>query len=80
MQIRVLGPTLVGGVWHDAGVGNYEPELAKHLIEIGVAEPYETKVAAPTEFKAVDAKKSTSASQVAPASRKKTAKRSKKAV
>lgn len=79
MQIRVLGPTLVAGVWHEVGVGNYEPELAKHLIDIGAAEPYETKTSAPTEFKEVDAKKSTSVSQPAQVSRKKTAKRSKKA-
>lgn len=46
MQIRILSSTLVGGVWHEPGIGNYDPALARHLIGLGVAEALE-----PTEVK-----------------------------
>lgn len=80
MQIRVLSSVLVGGVWHEPGIGNYSPELAQHLIDLGAAEPYETKVVTQIETKVetVDVKKSSAVSQAAPASQKKTLKRSKR--
>ena len=76
MQIRVLAPTLVGGIWHDPGVGNYEPKLAQHLIDIGVAVSYETKVEEPEVFKEKPVeKKISSASQPDQASLEKTPKK-----
>jgi hypothetical protein len=59
--------TLIGGQWTGVGVGNFQPDIAQHLIEIGVAEPYEVKVVEPTETKIVK-KALSSASQPAPAS------------
>ena len=77
MKIRVLGNVLVAGVWHEPGVGNYSPELAQHLIDIGVAEKYETKVIEEFHTKeVVEAKKPFTASQPAPVLPKKIAKSS----
>jgi len=64
MWIRVLQDTLIGGQWTGVGVGNFEPHIAEHLIEIGVAQTYEVKVEQPTEVK----KTHSSASQPAQAS------------
>lgn len=68
MKIQILGSVLVGGIWHEPGVGNYEPKLAEHLVEIGVAIPIETKVVEVVEKKS---HKTTSASQPAQALPKK---------
>jgi hypothetical protein len=77
MKIRIFGNVLVGGVWHEPGVGNYSPDLAEHLIGLGAAEPYETKVIEEMITKeVVEGKKPFTASQPAPASRKRTAKNS----
>jgi hypothetical protein len=67
MYIQVFQDTLIGGQWTGVGVGNFQPDIAQHLIEIGVAEPYEVKVVEPTETKIVK-KTLSSASQPAPAS------------
>jgi hypothetical protein len=67
MYIQVFQDTLIGGHWTGVGVGNFQPDIAQHLIEIGVAEPYEVKVVEPTETKIVK-KTLSSASQPAPAS------------
>ena len=72
MYIRVLQDTLIGGQWTGIGVGNFDPVTAQHLIDIGVAESYEVKVAAPTEFKK---KATSSASQQAQVSPEPTAKK-----
>ena len=76
MWIRVLASTLVGGVWHEPGVGNYEPKLAQFLIDIGSAVAYETKVIENIETKSVKKPKPGSALPPARASRKRTAKKS----
>jgi hypothetical protein len=77
MKIRIFGNVLVNGVWHETGIGNYDPALAEHLIDIGVAEKYETKVIEDFQTKeVVEEKKPFTASQPAPASRKRTAKNS----
>jgi len=75
MQIRVLASTLIGGVWHEPGVGNYEDSLAQQLIDIGSAELYETKVI--TEIQTKKKARLTSASLPVPASRKKIVRKSK---
>lgn len=67
MWIRVLQDTLIGGHWTGVGVGNFQPDIAQHLISIGVAEPYEVKVSEPSELK-VEKKTHSSVSQPAPAS------------
>lgn len=74
MKIQVFSSVLVGGIWHEPGVGNYDPELAQHLIDIGVAAAVETKVVEPEVKKR--AKKSSGVSQPARVSRKRTAKKS----
>ena len=74
MQIRILASTLVGGIWHEPGIGNYDPALAQHLIDIGVAVPFETKIVEPTETKTVE-KKNSSVSQPDQASQEKTPKK-----
>ena len=48
MLIKITQSTLTGGVWHEPGIGNYSPELAAHLIGLGVAVPYENKQSTPT--------------------------------
>jgi len=69
MKVLILQPTIIGGV-------DYQPtphaqtvpdHIGQHLVEIGNATHFETKVVEVTE------KKTSSASQAAPASRKKTA-------
>jgi hypothetical protein len=72
MYIRVFSDTLIGGHWTGVGVGNFDPVTAQHLIDAGLAEPYEAKVIAPTETKK---KETSSASQPAPASPEPTAKK-----
>lgn len=79
MKIRIFSSTLVGGVWHEPGIGDYEPGLANHLIELGVAEPCESKVQTVKEIKPVKKTKPRSASQQGQALHKKIAKRHKKA-
>ncbi len=74
MQIRILASTLVGGIWHEPGIGNYEPKLAQHLIDIGVAEAFETKIVEPEVVKQTE-KKPSSASQPDPALPEKTPKK-----
>jgi len=69
MQIRVLSSTLVDGVWHEPGVGNYDPKLANYLIRIGVAASLEVKA---EELKKKAETKPGSSSQAAQASQKKT--------
>lgn len=71
MKIRIFGNVMVGGIWHDQGVGEYSSELAEHLISLGVAEPFETKVVEQMEVKA--GKKSGPVSQAAPVSQEKIA-------
>ena len=44
MRIKVSQDTLIAGQWTGVGVGNFEPHIAQHLIDIGSAVPYETKV------------------------------------
>lgn len=84
MKIRVLSSVLVGGVWHEPGVGNYSPELAQHLIDIGAAEKYNTKVIEQIQTKEVKAEKKplpeklSSVSRPAQASRKRTVRKSDK--
>lgn len=78
MKIRILNSVLVGGLWHEPGIGNYTPELAQHLIDLGVAEKYETKVVEQIETKVVEEKKPFTVSQPAPVSPKKTVKSSAK--
>lgn len=51
MQIRVFQDTLINGQWTGVGVGNFAPHIAEHLIQIGVAQPIETKVVEPTHVK-----------------------------
>ena len=51
MKIRVFNDTLVNGQWTGTGVGDFEPNVAQHLIDIGNAEPYETKVLEGPEVK-----------------------------
>ena len=79
MFIRVLASTLVGGIWHEPGVGSYEPGLGQHLIDIGSAELYEAKIINNIEVKPVKKPISGVVSQPAPVSRKKIARKSKKA-
>jgi hypothetical protein len=71
MKIRVLENVLMGGVWIDPGVGDFDPTTAQHLIDIGSAEPYETKVIEDIKTKKPDP--GSSASQAGRVSRKKTA-------
>ena len=70
MKLRVFQDTLVAGQWTGTGVGDFSPDIAKHLIKIGVAELYEAKVVEPAVKKSDPL---TSASLPAPASLKKTA-------
>ena len=74
MNIIVLQPTIIGGV-------DYQPShlpinvpdgIGKHMIDIGNAKSYETKIIDVVETKAV--KKSSSASQPVPVSQEQTAK------
>lgn len=77
MLIRIDGSVLVGGVWHEPGVGNYDPALAQHLIDIGVAVPVEQKIVEPeVKKKRGRPRKSGGASQPARASQSRTAKKS----
>jgi hypothetical protein len=76
MYIRVFQDTLIGGHWTGIGVGNFDPETAQHLIDIGVAESYEVKVSAPSELKKKAPQiETSSASQPAPVSPEPTAKK-----
>lgn len=64
MWIKVNQDTLIGGQWTGVGKGNFSPNVAEHLIGIGVAESLETKIDPPTEQK----KSPSSVSQPAQAS------------
>jgi hypothetical protein len=75
MKIRILAPTLVGGVWHEMGVGNYSPALGQHLIDMGVAELFETKIIEEIEVKTVKKPQSLPLSQPAKVLPKKTRKK-----
>lgn len=83
MKIRIFSNVLVDGVWHDPGIGNYSPDLAEHLIGLGVAEPFETKVIEEMTTKVAEKKPittpSSSVSRRGQALRRKTAKKSAKA-
>ena len=70
-KIRVLQNVITGGRSVDAGVGDFDDDYADHLVEIGVAEAYETKVVKPEEIKK---KQPGSVSRQGQASRKRTAK------
>ena len=72
MRVRVLENVHTCGRILEPGVGDFDPEFAQHLIDVGVAEAYEVKM---MEVETV--KKSLPVSPAAPASRKKIAKRSK---
>jgi len=74
MRIKINGSVLVGGVWHEPGIGNYDPALAQHLIDIGVAVPYEAKIVEPEVVKRE--KKSGGVSPQVRASRRRTRKKS----
>lgn len=69
MKILVLAPTIIGGIdYQPSPTPQDAPEhIARHLVEIGNATPYEAKVVEVTE------KKSLSASQPAPVLPEKTA-------
>jgi hypothetical protein len=64
MNIIVLQPTIIGGVDYQPGILpiNVPDNVGKHMIEIGNAKAYETKVVEVAE------KKSFSVSQPAPVS------------
>lgn len=54
MLIKVTQSTLVGGIWHEPGIGEYNDKLAEFLISLGVAERADgakptPKISAPTE-------------------------------
>ena len=51
MKLRVFNDTLIGGRWTGVGVGDFDPVTAQHLIDIGNAEAYETKVVEKLEVK-----------------------------
>ena len=76
MQIRILSSVLINGIWHEPGLGNYEPEFAQSLIDQGFAVALETKIIEPEVKKARRPKKFSGVSQPAPRSRKRTAKKS----
>lgn len=78
MQILILENVLVGGVWHEPGVGEYSPELAEHLISLGVARPIQAKVEKPKMITKDEKKTLTSASLPDQASREKPAKKRKR--
>lgn len=69
MRLRVHQDTLINGLWTGVGVGDFDKNTADLLLQMGVAETYETKVEAPTEKKSVPL---TSSSLPAPQSRKRT--------
>ena len=76
MQIQILSSILINGVWHEPGLGNYDPVFARQLIDMGVAVELETKIVEPEVKKVRRPKKSSGASQPAPRSRRKIAKES----
>lgn len=69
MKVIILQPTIMGGTDFQPAPHAQEVSdtVGNHLIEIGSARLFETKVAEVTE------KKTSSSSQAAPASRKRTA-------
>lgn len=77
MKIEILQHVMALGSWHEPGVGEYEPRLAQHLISIGAARAYETKVLGPDQLKKKpgDQAQQSPASQPAPALPVKTATR-----
>lgn len=75
MKVIITAPTIMGGVSYDP---DHRPQevpdgIAAHLIEIGNAHAYVQKVAPPEVTKAKKNPGQSSASQAAPASRKRTA-------
>jgi hypothetical protein len=74
MQIQILSSILINGVWHEPGLGNYDPVFARQLIDMGVAVEVETKIVEPEVKKVRRPKKSSGVSQPAPRSRRKIAK------
>jgi len=74
VKIIVSAPTIIGGICYEPShVPQDAPDnVAQHMIDIGNARKFETKILEVEETKAV--KKSSSASQPAPVSQKKTAK------
>lgn len=71
MMVLVSAPTILGGVFYEAGpVPQSVPDnIGEHLIQIGNATKYETKVVEPT------VKKTSSASQQGQALPEQTAKK-----
>lgn len=76
MKVIVINPTIIGGVDYQPTVGgeytNIPDQLAQHMIDIGNAIAYETKVVEVVEKKSVP--ETISVSQPAPALPKKTRK------
>jgi hypothetical protein len=77
MKLQVLQDTLVGGAWTGVGVGEFSPDLAEHLIRIGVARPYEAKIVEAPIEKKYEAVRPLSALPAVPASQPTTAPRRK---
>jgi hypothetical protein len=77
MKILITSSTLVGGVWHEPGTGNYDPALGQHLIDIGSAVRLETKINPPQEIKKKVEIKRGSSSDLGQALTKKTQKKRK---
>jgi len=76
VKIQILSSILINGVWHEPGVGSYDPVFARQLIDMGVAVEVHTKIIEPEVKKARRPKKSSGASQPGQVSRKKIAKKS----
>ena len=74
MNIIVIQPTIIGGVDYQPShlPVNVPDSVGQHMIEIGNATAYQTKVVEVTETKVAE-KKSLSASQPAPVSQPTTA-------
>jgi|GEM_PF-4747654 len=77
MKLRVTQQVIGHGPIIEPGVGDFDPVFGQHLVDIGAAEVYETKIIEGIQTKKPDL--AGSASQAAPASRKRTARKSKAA-
>ena len=75
MKILVSVPTIIGGVdYQPSHIPKDVPDnIGQHMIEIGNATKYETKIIEKMETKAVKKPEPSSASQPAPVSQEKTA-------
>jgi len=76
MKILVSAPTIIGGVdYQPSHIPKDVPDnIGQHMIEIGNATKYETKIIEKMETKAVKKPEPSSASQPAPVSQDQTAK------